>query len=277
MIGTLAAIGLGLAGAGTAASGIASGNAANKASQVAQQTAQQNNALARDIYGQNYNLLSPYVGSGQAAGGQINAMLGLGGGSAGGSSSMPDWNLYLQNNPDVLQGYYTTADKNQFASPTQYAQWHYGNYGQREGRAFPTTAATSPGAPAGNPWDGFKNYLAGSNYAFDLGQGLNAVNSGYAGSGSLKSGAAMKGIEDYRQGLQGQYRGEYMNALANQQSVGLGAGSALAGVGQNYVNTVGSNNNGASSAVANAALYKAQNSPFNALSLVGGGLFGYGR
>lgn len=124
----------------------------------------------------------------------------------------------------------------------------------------------------------FKNFIGNSDYGFQFGEGANAINSGYAGQGTLQSGAAMKALEDYRQNLQSGYRGEFNNLLANQQAVGLGAGSSLAGVGQNYVNTVSANNQNAGDARANAALIKGQNNPLaNALGVLGGGLFGMAR
>lgn len=125
--------------------------------------------------------------------------------------------------------------------------------------------------------DAFKNFIGNSDYGFQFDQGANKVNSGYAGSGTLQSGAAMRGLEDYRQGLQSGYRGEFNSLLANQQSLGLGAGSALAGVGQNYTNTVSGNNNNAAAALGNAALIKAQNNPLaNVAGMIGGGLYSYG-
>lgn len=124
----------------------------------------------------------------------------------------------------------------------------------------------------------FKSFIENSDYGFQFGEGANKVNSGYAGAGTLQSGAAMRDLEQFRQNLQSGYRGEFNNLLANQQSVGLGAGSALAGVGQNYVNTVSGNNQSAADAVSNAALIKGQNNPLaNAIGLLGGGLFGMAR
>jgi hypothetical protein len=125
---------------------------------------------------------------------------------------------------------------------------------------------------------GFEGFLDKSDYTFNLGRGLNAVNSGYAGRGMLKSGAAMRGIEDYRQGLNKQYLGQYMGALGNQQGVGLSAGSALAGVGQNFANSMSQIFQNSGTDQANAALVRGQNNPFaNALGTIGGGLFGLGR
>lgn len=108
--------------------------------------------------------------------------------------------------------------------------------------------------------DAFGNYIKNSDYGFQFGNGSNALNSGYAASGTLQSGAAMKGLEGYRQNLQAGYRGEFMNALGNQQGLGLGAASAQAGVGQNFTNTIAANNANGASVKANAALAGA-NSP----------------
>ena len=206
----IAGVGLAVGGAGAALGAKSAKKAAKKAAAVQLQTTQENNALARDIYGQNKGVLSPYIGRGDVAGGTINAFAGLGGDLAGAQNA-------------------------------------------------------------------FKQYIGNSDYGFQFGEGANALNSGYAGRGLLQSGAAMKGLEGYRQGLQSGYRNEFLNLLGNQQGVGLSAGSALAGVGQNYVNTVGANNQANATAQGNAALIKGQNNPLaNALGVVGGGLFGYG-
>lgn len=49
---------------------------------ISQQATDQNAALLRDIYGQNQQTLQPFVDSGNAAGGQLNALLGLSGDDA---------------------------------------------------------------------------------------------------------------------------------------------------------------------------------------------------
>lgn len=121
----------------------------------------------------------------------------------------------------------------------------------------------------------FGNFIKNSDYGFQFGEGSNDINSGFAGAGMLQSGAAMKDLERFRQDLQSGYRGEFNSLLANQQALGLGAASAQAGVGQNYVNTVTANNQNAADARSNAALIKGQNNPLaNTLGLLGGGLFG---
>lgn len=214
-IGTLAAIGLGVAGVGSAIGGISSANAqknaANKAADVSLQTARENNALTREIYGENKAMISPFVNTGT----QANALLS---GAAG------------------------------LSDPTAYR-------------------------------NAFRDYIGNSDYGFQFGQGANRINSGFAGAGTLQSGAAMKALEDYRQNLQSGYRNEFNSLLGNQQGVGLSGASALAGVGQNFVNTISANNNAAGTAAANAALAKGSigNPVANTLSMLGGGILGLAR
>jgi hypothetical protein len=121
----------------------------------------------------------------------------------------------------------------------------------------------------------FDQYRGSTGYDFRLNQGLDAVNSGYAGAGTIKSGAAMKGISDYGQGMASQEFGNYLNALGNQQALGLSGASALAGVGQNYANSIGNINSNKADAIGNAALAGAANTN----SLISGltaGIFKYG-
>lgn len=179
--------------------------AASKAADVSLQVARENNALAKDIYGENKATLSPFVGSG------MNALSLLEGGIGIGDD---------------------TAYRNAFG-----------------------------------------NFIANSDYGFQFGEGSNALNSGYAAASTLQSGDAMRELEKYRQNLQSGYRGEFNNLLANQQSLGLGAASAQAGVGQNYVNTVSANNDSAGTAQANALLMRGANNPWaNAFGSVGGAI-----
>lgn len=122
----------------------------------------------------------------------------------------------------------------------------------------------------------FKRWLQGSDYAFNLAEGSNALNSHYGGAGTVKSGAAMKELEKYRLNLQQGYRGEYMNALGNQQAMGLSGASALAGVGQSYANSMGNIFGTQGANLANAALLKGQNTAnaINAFANIGGSILG---
>jgi hypothetical protein len=145
------------------------------------------------------------------------------------------------------------------------------SYGDGDQFSGSPMAGATPQA-SGDP---FRQFIQNSDYGFQFGEGANRINSGYAGAGTLQSGAAMQDLERFRQNLQSGYRGEFMNALGNQQGVGLSGASALAGVGQNYVNTISANNQNAGDAAANAALYRGANNPLaGALGMLGGSLYG---
>lgn len=83
----IAGVGLAAAGAGSAIAASKQSSAAKKAAQVASDTslevAEKNNALTREIYGENKEVLRPWQTMGLDATGSINAMLGLLPGGAG--------------------------------------------------------------------------------------------------------------------------------------------------------------------------------------------------
>lgn len=256
-----AAIGAGVASVGGSVMGAsATKKAANKAADTSMAVAKENNRLAADIYGQNKSALSPYMERGNAAGSAINALLGLGSGSTGGatgSGSDADYAQYVDSNPDLLNEWNRIRDEGRFNTMADYGQWHYGNYGQGEGRSVGAPqSALDNGQTVTNAENAFKAYQDSSGYQFRMNQGMDALNTGYAGRGLLNSGAARKSALEYGQNLGSAEFGNYLGYLGNQQGVGLSGASALAGVGQNYVNSVSANNNSAGSAAANAALAK---------------------
>lgn len=222
-IGTAAAIGLGAAAIGGAVSASKQSKAAKKAAQTASdaqvQVADKNNALAREIYGENKQTLAPWQEAGLTANSEINQLL-----------------RYL------------------------------------------------PGGDLENM--GFDAYKSSSAYQDRLDQGLAAVRGGFSGQGTLQSGAALKGLQEYGQTFASNERVNYLNslmprlnALEGQRNTGFNAAGAQAGVATNYAGMTQANNQNAADAVSNAALYRAQNSTSgigNALSVLGGGLFSYG-
>lgn len=287
-IGTALAIGLGgaaLSAGGSMLSASSQKKAAGKAADSQLAATESNNALQRDIYGQNKAALSPFMDRGNTAGSYLNAFMGLPsaqpmpqGGTMGGE---PDYAAYVRANPDIMAEF---NEESQYfgGDPAKFGQFHWQKYGQNEGRSLTPTApngqaGAAPAVTMGDANNAFGNYIANSDYGFQFGTGTNALNSGYAGSGSLQSGAAMKGLEKYRQNLQAGYRNEYTGLLGQQQAVGAGAASSLAGVGQNYAAAVGANTQSGADALSNAALIKGQNNPFgNALGILGGSLIGIG-
>jgi hypothetical protein len=137
-------------------------------------------------------------------------------------------------------------------------------------------AGTQINALLGGDESAFDRFRGGTNYQFRLNEGLRALNHGYAASGMLESGAAMRGITNYGQNMASGELNNYMNLLQGQQGVGMGAASALAGVGQNMVGMTSQNNQNAADATSNAALLRAQanNQMYGGFANALGGLAG---
>lgn len=112
-------------------------------------------------------------------------------------------------------------------------------------------------AAANAAYDTFKT---ASGYQERLKEGYNALNSGYAGAGTLQSGAALKGFARFGQDYAGNHLNQYMAMLNGQQQMGLGAASAQAGVGQTFANNMSNINSDHANAVAQLAAAKANNS-----------------
>jgi hypothetical protein len=274
----LSAIGLAIGAGGALLSSKSNNKAANKAADTSLQVAGQNNALAANIYGQNQQALSPFMARGNAAGDTMNALLGLGGGSQ--PAQAPQAAYGAPAPPSGPQSFY--SGPNPAASPAAARRnAMLDNYPLQDfAESAPAPQQTGIAGPlpqsqqqaANSAFDIFRN---STGYQFRLGEGANALNSQYAGRGTLQSGAAAKALQEYGQNFASNEFGNYMGYLGNQQGVGLSGASALAGVGQNYANSVMANNNNAGNSVANAALAKGANNPWaNTLGLVGGGLWG---
>lgn len=267
-----AAIGAGLAAAGTIGSAAISSKASKKASKAAQAAADQSAQVQREIYGENKEILSPYTQRGNTAGNYLNAFLGIPGQTVAPPTPA---------NGNILSGGMANIPGIgwvQIPNGGTGANWQAalgGQVPQPAGTtAVPANGVLAQSVTPGDAQGAFRSFIQNSDYGFQFGEGSNAVNSGYAGAGTLQSGDAMRALEDYRQNLQSGYRGEYLGLLGNQQGVGAVAGSALSGVGQNYANSLGNIYTAAGDAKANAALSRAANNPFNALTGIGGTILG---
>lgn len=279
-IGTAAAIGLGVAGVGSVLGAKSANKASKRAAQVSADNNAQNTALQRDIYNQNKQILNPYVQRGNAAGETMNALLGLGGGAPQQPAQQP------QVQPNALSQFMGGFERGNISSAFGYgiADGQAGLGNPYNITAAPT-AGSNPLAPqaggvaAPTPQDAANNafdiYRGSTGYQFRLGEGMNALNSGYAGAGVLQSGDAMRAATEYGQNFASNEFGNYMGYLGNQQGVGLSAGSAVAGVGQNYANNITQMNTQNAANQANAITSR-QNPLANVAGLVGGGLFGFG-
>ncbi len=270
-----AIIGGAIAAVGAVGSAVISSKGASNAAKATQAASDKASDTQTQIYNQNALTLAPWQQSGLRANSAINAMLGL--------------NAEQQQLPQMNggQGYPTqqpneamTYGQDYGYSPNQISGQYGMGYGTAGGylpqQFSPTAQSGGQGMTTQGAQNAFGQYIKNSDYGFQFGQGSNALNSGYAGAGTLQSGAAMKAMEKFRQDLQSGYRNEYMNALGNQQAVGFSAASAQAGVGQNYANSIGNiaMQNGANQA--NASLVKSANTSnaIGSVANIAGNLYG---
>jgi len=172
-----------LAGGAIAAGGAKSAANAQAAS-AAQGLAEQQREF--NINQQNY---APWLAAGKSALQQQLDLLGLGGGPSTGN-----WTAYLQQNPDVQAGWeaMSPADKQQFPTPEAYAQWHYQNYGQNEGR-------TAPGLQsAGQVQQGAIDQLQASPlYQSLFRNGRDAILNSAAATGGLRGGNTASSLANF--------------------------------------------------------------------------------
>jgi hypothetical protein len=257
-IGTAAAIGIGLMGAGSAASALSGNAASRRAAQTSQQATDSNNALARDIYGQNRQIMSPFVNRGNAAGNQINALLGLGGapmeqggpamvdmGGFGqfqggqpagaaygiGDSAMlsnnmgggVNWGAYVAGNPDAAANWNAirnTSDGAQFGGDVNaFGQFHFNaDGGQRDLTPFTAGASQVPQQGGQTPQQAATN-------AFDIFKQSTGFQNRF--------NSAMDGVSSAFAGAGGFQSGAAMKAL--QDRAGQVAGDEFA----NYMNALG--------------------------------------
>lgn len=269
-MGLAAAIGVG-AVASVAGGAIAAGGA-KSAAKASAAAADNSSAVQQQIYNQNAATLSPFIQRGNAAGGAINALLGLGGGPTNSAATMPMPTAGVASMGGMND--YSNSGGYMPGGITPEAYTNFGGMdaiGMNLGGYLP---AVQPTAQAGIAQTGqtaqqaansaYDIFKGSTNYQGRLQEGANALNSMWAGGGAVKSGAAGKAFTKYGQDYAANELTNYMNMLGNQQNVGAGAASSQAGVGQNYANSIGNINmqNGANQA--NAALAGA--------SAVGGGV-----
>lgn len=243
-------------------------SAANTAANAAQNTANQNNALQRETYTQNYKTLNPYSERGNAAGNAINSLLGLGQaqnqggpenvitGQAAPNSGVYSFNpAYGVSNTNGM----ITQDGPDYGGVMGQGFNGYPGFQVNQPQAGGTVQTSAPPAdPQADYQNAFQNYQNSTGFQFRQEQGNNALNTGYAARGSLRSGAAMKDFARFNQNIGSQEFGNYLGQLGNQQNVGLAGASAIAGVSQNMAGAISANNDSAGTAAANAALLRGQ-------------------
>lgn len=253
-MGLAAAIGVGAVA--SVAGGVISSSGAKSAANASAAASDRASQVQQQIYGENKQLMQPFVNTGTAAMGNINALLGISPTQPAAAPTQPGA-TGMTGGLGVLGGLGGMIAPRPATTPTT--------------GTVNTAQPTQPTAQ-----QAFDTYRNSTGYQFRVGQGMDAINSGYAGAGTLQSGAAMRAISDYGQGMASQEFGNYMNALGNQQALGFSGASAVAGVGQNYANNLGSiyQQNGANQANAALAGANAMGNSFNNIGNLAGSVLG---
>ena len=276
-------------------------NAAQQDATQAQLTlGRESMALNRDIYNQNKDILNPFVQRGNVAGEAINALLGLpppapapatpggtpqtnpvsaqepvtvGQGPGTGGPVLPNGLLRgFQAARGEQDASVTLANLNALRAARGLPPFanDLGTPAPVTGAAptsTPTSTVPTPATPGVSPQEqAFRNFADSAGMRFQLEQGENAINQGYAAHGQLQSGAALKALQNYGQSTAlNNYLMPYMGLLGGQQATGAGAASSVAGVGQNFGNTAAAINAGMGSSIqsganaaSNAALLRGQ-------------------
>lgn len=225
--------------------------AANQASQTAADNTAANNALVKDIYGQNKATLAPYVQAGNNATSAISALLGTG-------SQLSPQTAPAQAQYQPQQTYQGEGNLSRVREALD-GSLVWRGYDPTDtfvqSATVPTNqpAATATTNPQQQYQQAFDNYKNSTGYQFRLNEGARALDNSYASRGIGQSGAAAKAALQYGQNIASGEFNNYLNALMGQQGVGLSAAGAQAGVSTNFANQTVANNNAAADAAMQAA------------------------
>lgn len=272
-MGLATAIGAAVSIGGSLLANRSSNRATLQAAQVAQTNTATNNALARETRDMLLQRGDPFLQRGNAAGNQINAMLGI---PTGGPEIMDFPQQSMQ--PNAMFGADGPMIDIETGMPIGVRD--YGGFQAQGQPALPTAIASSQPT---NPQAGFDAFRNSTGYQFRLNEGNRAIGANFAARGLNNSGAATRSAMRFGQDIASGEFGNYMNMLFNQQNAGLSGLGAVTGAQQNFANNTMANNNAGASVAANAALARGSNNALlygnvaGALGNVFGSSFGFGR
>ncbi len=266
--------------AGAAISGAASIYAANRASSATRDGVADSNATQMAMYQQNRADMQPYQQVGTSALNRLASMYGLQQGTQGG----PTGAAYSGDAPMSMEEFSTTdlytpqtvtANPNpkfawrgdNLSGPSledQYAQYTAGFENQQSG----TQALANTTTPATGQAD-FSQFYESPDYQFALEQGTRGTEQSLARRGLTGSGAEMRALSRFNQGLASQQFNNYKNSLSALAGIGQTATTQGANMGTQVAANVGAGQQRAGDARASSYL--------NAGSAVSGMADSYGQ
>lgn len=211
-------------------------SSSDKAAKAAERAAKESAKVQWDMYSQSRTDMEPWRQTGQNALAMYSGMLGV-----------PAYTPQTQTA--------STAAPSDTAAQTQQTQqpilWgHDGNeqpiyiYPKSTAPATSTPAPTTapPTATTVQPAPTAPDYSAfykSPGYTFRLNEGINALDRSAASRGRLYSGAQMKGVNNYAQGMASEEYNNYANRLASLAGVGQTAATSTASLGAQTAGNVG--------------------------------------
>lgn len=221
----------------SAVGGIAQASAASKAAKEQGKAADQQIALQREIYEDQTERFSPFLGAGTNALRAYAFEMGLGDRPMVGGT-LPEITEISGQQTQTPHGY---DEMGQQVYRTTTGATRYGVGGQ----TFDTRAAAEAWAndnrTGATPYAGFQ---ASPGYNFAVQQGQQGVEASAAARGGLRSGRTMQDLTRYRLGMANQEYGNWLSRLAGMTDMGMGAAGMQASAGNAFAS-------GASTALAN--------------------------
>ncbi len=173
-----------------------------------------------DTTQQNY---APYLGAGTSALDQINSLLGI----STPINTTTDWSAY---NSGVV-------DKSRFPTLDDYAQWHYQNYGQAEGRNLSPFNSTTGGAV--DQQGAIDALKASPLYSSLYRNGEQAILANGAATGGLRGGNMQRSLADFGADTLSTVIQNQLANLGGIANMGMGSAGQLGQFGANMAGQVG--------------------------------------
>lgn len=222
--------------------GVMQSSAANKAAKAQTKAADAQLALQDKIYTEQTQNFKPYLSAGNNALAAVMHQLGLGpaptvGGTAPAIETIGGVQPGVQPSQPVARATGSMKGRdsanpyspNAFAPQSAPQQYRVG--GQTFNSYDDAMAFANAHKTGGTEYQGFQETPG---YQFQFDQGTAAVNALAGAKGGLNSGATMKALTDYGQGVANQEYGNYFQRLMNLVSGGQSAAGNQAAAGGNY-------------------------------------------
>ena len=204
--------------------GAASIYSGNKAAGAAEDASKRSDATQRYMYDQSREDYAPYRDIGVSALDKLGALYGI--------QRTPEAEPSPQVNFQGMQG--LPGSGSFFGQVGDvFRQVNNGNAANTGGGANTGNPAQSPYVPAD-----FSDFYNSPDYQFAYDEGMRATNQSLARQGLSGSGAAMKKLTRFGQGLASQQLGSYKNSLAALAGVGQSATGQLSQLGANTANNI---------------------------------------